>query len=305
MALDLVTIVAVFISTALLAGTLASTVMRQYAPERKRLREIVRPASTVVAMPQRVSFSERPNTIAQRICRLLPRSDARMTEMRQKLVAAGYRSPAAPVVYAASQIVSSILTGSILMLVTGRAPMAFLGMAIGFGLPTAWLSRQCARRARVLRDGLADVLDLLIVCLESGLGLDQAILRCSEELGIAYRPLADELGLVVAEVRAGTPRAEALMRFAERTRVDEVRSLVTLLIQTDRYGTGVAQALRVEADLLRTRRHQRAEERAGKANVKLVIPLVLCLFPAFYILTLGPALLRVVRMFMSVTAQLE
>ena len=151
----------------------------------------------------------------------------------------------------------------------------------------------------MIRNGLPDVLDLLIVCLESGCSLDQAILKSGEELALAYKPLGDELALVANEIRAGKPRAEAFRRFGERTGVDDVRSMVAMLVQTDRYGTSLAEALRVHADLFRTRRRQRAEERAAKAGVKLVVPLVFCLFPAFYILTLGPALLQFVRVFFN------
>ena len=161
------------------------------------------------------------------------------------------------------------------------------------------LDRQAGARV------VLDVLDLLIVCLESGCSLDQAILRSGEELAIAYTPLGDELALVANEIRAGKARSEAFTRFADRTRVDDVRSLVAMLIQTDRYGTSVVQALRTHADLFRTRRRQRAEERAGKASVKLVFPLVFCLFPAFYLITLGPAILQFVRVFFAAIGSVE
>jgi tight adherence protein C len=167
----------------------------------------------------------------------------------------------------------------------------------GYLLPEWWLSRLITARARVLRNGLADVLDLLIVCLESGCSLDQAILKSGEELALSYPPLGDELALVSNEIRAGKPRSEALQNFAIRTRVDDVRSLVAMLVQTDRYGTSVASALRMHADLFRTRRRQQAEERAAKASVKLVFPLVFCMFPAFYLLSLGPAILQFARVF--------
>jgi tight adherence protein C len=301
---DILTLAAVFASTALLAGMLASAALRQYAPARKRLRELTQHNRGRVMAP-RLTLAQAPNTMAERICRVFPRSRQRMTEMRQRLVSAGYRSQSAPAIYAASQIVAAGCAGLFVLVAASHLSYVFFGMAAGFCLPSVWLSREISGRARVMLDGLADMLDLLIVCLESGSGLDQAILRCSDELGVAYKPLAEELGLVAAEIRAGTPRADALIHFADRTRLDDVRSVTTMLIQTDRYGTGIAQALRVEADLLRSRRRQRAEERAGKANVKLVIPLVLCLFPAFYILTLGPALLRVARTFMKVTAGIE
>jgi tight adherence protein C len=131
------------------------------------------------------------------------------------------------------------------------------------------------------------------------------MLRAGEELAFAYKAIADELNLVANEIRAGTPRPEALTRFADRTQVEDVRSVTTMLVQTDRYGTSIAQALRVHANLLRTKRRQRGEERAAKANVKLVFPLVLCLFPAFYILTLGPAFLQFLRVFMKVAVDIQ
>lgn len=289
---------AVFTSVALGAGTLTSVALRRYTPERKRLRELMRPAGGD-APRVRFGLTEEPNRLAERICRMMPRSERRMSEMRQRLVMAGYRSQAAPVVFAASQIVGGLIAGLVVLALSGKVPVACLSMIAGFALPGAWLSRQVRKRQRIVRNGLPDVIDLLIVCLESGSSLDQSVLKSAEELGIAYRPLADELTLVASEIRAGTTRAEAFTHFADRTGSDDVRSFVTMLIQTDRYGTSVAHALRVHADLLRTRRRQYAEERAAKANVKLVIPLVLCLFPAFYILTLGPAILQFVRVFLN------
>jgi tight adherence protein C len=234
--------------------------------------------------------------MAERISRVMPRSETRMREMRRRLVNAGFRSTTAPVVYAAAQIVGAFVVFSIVLALTRALPLALLALIGGFALPGLWLSHQVRKRARVLRNGLPDVLDLLIVCLESGCSLDQAILKTGDELALAYKPLQDELGLLVSEIRAGTPRHEAFRHLSERTNVDDVKSLVSMLVQTDRYGTSIAQALRVHADVLRTRRRQRAEERAAKASVKLVIPLVLCLFPAFYILTLGPAMLQFVRL---------
>jgi tight adherence protein C len=197
----------------------------------------------------------------------------------------------------ASQIVCALALSG-LTLIAGRGlALALLAAVPGYLLPEWWLSRRINARARVLRNGLADVLDLLIICLESGCSLDQAILKTGEELALPYPALGDELALVAHEIRAGKPRSEALQNFAGRTRVEDVRSLVTMLVQTDRYGTSVANALRMHADLFRTRRRQQAEERAAKAGVKLVFPLVFCLFPAFYLLSLGPAILQFVRAF--------
>jgi tight adherence protein C len=301
----LISIAALTLSTAVLSGLAAWSVLRRYAPERKRLRQMAARHDVADAWRDSVALRDGRSAVAERICRMLPRSATRMGEMRQKLVAAGYRSLAAPTVYAASQIVSALTSGMAIGLLTGSAPVGILGMIAGFALPGLWLSAQIKKRARVIRDGLPDIVDLLIVCLESGAGLDQAILKSGEELALVYKPLGDELALVSNEIRAGKPRGEAFANFAERTGIDEVRSLVAMLVQTDRYGTSIAQALRVHADLLRTRRRQRAEERAAKAGVKLVFPLVFCLFPAFYILTLGPALLRFARIFASTVEGLK
>ena len=146
-------------------------------------------------------------------------------------------------------------------------------------LPSVWLGRQTALRQKQIRNGLPDALDLMIVCIEAGSGIDQAIMKTSDELDITYPALAEELRLITTEMRAGKPRLEAFKNFASRTKVDDVRSLVAMLVQTDRFGTSVAQALRTHADVSRTKRRQNAEERAGKIGVKLVFPLVFCLFP--------------------------
>jgi tight adherence protein C len=298
-------VVAVALAAGLLSGVAAWNLLRRCAPERKRLRQLAIRHGSDDRWHDSVALHDQRSALAERICRVMPRSATRMGEMRQKLVAAGYRSLAAPAIYAASQIVSALVSGAAIGLLSGSAPVGILGMIAGFALPGAWLSSQVRKRARAIADGLPDVVDLLIVCLESGAGLDQAILKSGEELELACKPLSDELALISNEIRAGKPRAEAFANFAGRTGVDDVRALMTMLVQTDRYGTSVAQALRVHADLLRTRRRQRAEERAAKAGVKLVFPLVFCLFPAFYILTLGPALLRFARIFANTVSGLK
>jgi tight adherence protein C len=169
------------------------------------------------------------------------------------------------------------------------------GALIGWLLPSFILERLIGKRQKVIQNGLPDALDLLIVCLESGSGMDQAILKVSEELGLAYPPLAEELRMIITETRAGKPRLEAFRNFASRTGVDDVRALVAMLVQTDRFGTSVSQALRTHAETSRTKRRQRAEERAAKIGVKLVFPLVFALFPAFFVVTLGPAVIKFIR----------
>jgi tight adherence protein C len=161
------------------------------------------------------------------------------------------------------------------------------------------ISRQKTR----IDNGLPDALDLMVVCVEAGCGLDQAIQKTSIELEISHPELANELKLITTEVRAGKPRLEAFRNFAARTKVDDVKSLVAMLVQTDRFGTSVAQALRTHAETSRTKRRQRAEERAAKIGVKLVFPLVFFLFPAFYVVTLGPAVIQFVRVFFGQVVQ--
>ena len=141
------------------------------------------------------------------------------------------------------------------------------------------------------------MLDLLIVCLEAGSSLDQAVVKASEELAIAYPALAEELRVLTTETRAGKPRLEAFKNLAQRTKVEDIRALVAMLVQTDRFGTSVAQTLRTMAEEMRTKRRQAAEERAAKVGVKLVFPLVFCLFPALYVVMLGPAVMQFMSRF--------
>jgi tight adherence protein C len=166
---------------------------------------------------------------------------------------------------------------------------------IGFLLPDFMLVRMKRARHKAIQNGLPDAMDLLIVCIEAGSSLDQSIVRASDELSVAHPAVAEELRFITTEIRAGKPRMDAFRNFAERTKVDDVRALVAMLIQTDRFGTSIAQALRIHADGGRTTRRQRAEERAAKLGVKLVFPLVFCLFPALYVITLGPGAIRILR----------
>jgi tight adherence protein C len=157
------------------------------------------------------------------------------------------------------------------------------------------LARLASRRQHRIRLSLPDALDLLVVSVEAGLGLDQALARVGQELAFAYPELSSELRLVNLELLAGTSRAEALRNLADRTGVEDLRSLVAMLVQTDKFGTSVATSLRVFSETLRTKRRQRAEEAAAKTGVKMVFPLVLCIFPAIWIVTIGPAAIRFIR----------
>jgi tight adherence protein C len=222
-----------------------------------------------------------------------------MSLLRRRLTAGGYRGLTALTLYAAAEVILPIVFGGALVLLLGfsRWYIVALGAVAGYVVPSLWLGRKTKQRQKQIRNGLPDALDLMIVCIEAGSGLDQAIVKTSDELDISYPALAEELRLITTEVRAGKPRLEAFKNFASRTKVDEVRSLVAMLVQTDKFGTSIAQALRTHAEVSRTKRRQNAEERAAKIGVKLVFPLVFCLFPGLYIAILGPAVVDYVRIF--------
>jgi tight adherence protein C len=170
-----------------------------------------------------------------------------------------------------------------------------LAAVVGYMIPESWLLWRIHSRQIKLRRGLADGLDLLVICVEAGLGLDQALLRVSQELKVTHPELSDELQLVNMEMRVGKSRLEALRELARRTGLDDIQALVAMLVQTERFGTSVAQSLRVHSDDLRTKRRQRAEELSAKTTVKMVPPLVFFIFPALMVVILGPAVISLMR----------
>ena len=300
MALDLlVTLTAGFLAVALLAGYGASSMLAALSPERRRLRQLTATGPSGLGLQSHLTLVEE---IDPRFKNLpgIPKSAREMGRLRRRLAMAGYTSPTAMVVFAFANLATPIVFGVVTATLLGVRQgwfFSLLAAAAGYLLPGMILSRKIELRKREIREGLPDALDLFIVCVEAGCGLDQAIVKASEELGLAYPALAYELRLITTEIRAGKPRIEAFKNLAARTRVDDVQSLVALLVQTDRFGTSLAQALRTHADTSRTRRRQNAEERAGKLGVKLVFPLVLFLFPALYIVILGPAVITFLRVF--------
>jgi tight adherence protein C len=295
-----VTIAIVFVTTAIFAGSVAALVLNRQTDARRRLDRIMAPPADrpLVAPVKALTLTDTVGPTLSRVSRVLPTSPKEMSRIRRRVARAGYTSPAAAVIYAALEVVLPVVVGLGVVAILGspRGFMAGTFLAIAaYLLPGFALGRIITRRQQAIANGLPDALDLIIVCVEAGLSLDQAVLKASEELALAHRALADELQQVTNEVRAGKPRMEALRNFADRTKVDDVRALVAMLIQTDRFGTSIAQALRTHADTGRTVRRQRAEERAAKLGVKLVFPLVFCLFPAMYVVTLGPAAIRIIR----------
>jgi tight adherence protein C len=240
-------------------------------------------------------------TVVGRFERVLPKSTAEMSVVQKRLVRAGYRNDSAvKLFYGAKVVVPLILC--VLAFVTGVGSYSpffayLIAIGLGFLLPDFWLGNRISARQAQIRRGLPDVLDLLVVCVEAGLSLDQAVARTAEELSLAQPAVSDELDIVVLEQRAGLPRADAWKHFAERTNVDSVRNLVSVLVQSEKFGTSIAKTLRVHSDTLRTQRRQAVEEMAAKTTVKLVFPLVFFIFPSLFLVTLGPAAITVMESF--------
>jgi tight adherence protein C len=171
----------------------------------------------------------------------------------------------------------------------------------GWVIPRLYVSRRASARRQEIQRALPDALDLLVVCVEAGMGLNQALLHVTQEIGPVSRAMREELALVNLEIQTGTPREEALRHFADRTDLPDVRSLVAMLVQTDRFGTSVARSFRAHAETVRSKRRQRAEEAAAKTTIKLVFPLVLFIFPAMFVVILGPALLHIIEQLRGVS----
>jgi tight adherence protein C len=294
-----------FVSIALLTGLGVSVMLAGRTTEQRRLREMATAGGAGVATlsfgaGEAVRLTERINPRLQQIAQKMPKSPKEMSRLRRRLAVAGIHSFGAAVLYSFAELTLPFLFAApALMWLIGPVKWiaAIISGLIGYMIPGLILARLIHNQKRRIENGLPDALDLMIVCVEAGCGLDQAILKTSIELEISHPELASELRMITTEVRAGKSRMDAFKNFAARTRVDDVRSLVAMLVQTDRFGTSIAQALRTHAETSRTKRRQRAEEKAAKIGVKLVFPLVFFLFPAFYVVTLGPAIIQFVRVF--------
>jgi tight adherence protein C len=216
-------------------------------------------------------------------------------------VRAGYRNDSAVKFFYGAKVLVPILLCLIVAITRlshfGGLITYVLALALGFLAPDFWLGRQITSRQAKIRRGLPDVLDLMIICIEAGQSLDQATVRTAEELRAAQPAISDELGVVVLEQRAGRARTDAWRQFAERTAVDTVRNLVSVLVQSEKFGTSIAKTLRVHSDTLRTQRRQKVEEQAAKTTVKLVFPLVLFIFPSLFVVTLGPSIIVIQESF--------
>ena len=270
-----------------------------------RLRELEDPRTTDAAPSiENNAVANLAERIAEPINRLVPPSAANARKLQKKLMQAGYRSHHAPSVYRATQLLLMLgLPGALLLSwMTTARPLAeaFIpaigAFAAGFILPRFILDRLVASRQLRITWGLADALDLMVITMEAGLGLNAAMLRVCDELKEVHPDISKEFELANLEIRVGRERSEALRNLAERTGVEDLNSLIAMLIQADRFGTSITRAVRVYSDSLRTKRRQRAEQAAQKAAFKLLLPLGALLFPTIFIIILGPALLNIVDM---------
>jgi len=252
---------------------------------------------------QEPSFSEKQrdrvrDTLAS-LGKLVPGTSNQTPRTQLLMMRAGYRSPQALSAMSGLKVLMPVVLVA-LVFSTGVYrwnPIMFpiIAAILGYLLPETWLVWRVSARQHRLRRGLPDGLDLLVICVEAGLGLDQALMKVTQELRITHRELSEELQLVNLEMRIGKTRLEALRELARRTGLEDIKSLVAMLIQTDRFGTSVAQSLRVYSDDLRIKRRQRAEEMSAKTSVKMVPPLVFFIFPALMVVILGPAVLTLMR----------
>lgn len=260
----------------------------------RRIAEAINPRperKTVWDAVRQTGFSV--GNVLEHVEHMLPKSQAEVSVVLQRMVRAGYRNESAVKIFYGCKVVVPVLLCAVAMVTRLAALSPFfvyaLCLGLGFLVPDFWLGKKIAKRQKLIRRGLPDVLDLLIICVEAGLSMDQATVRAAQELHTAQPQLSDELGMVVLEQRAGRPRAEAWKHLAERTGEDSIRNLVSMLVQSEQFGTSIAKTLRVHADTLRTQRVQAVEEMAAKTSVKLVFPLVFFIFPALFLVTLGPA----------------
>lgn len=260
----------------------------------QRIRSVVSPAvehENISGVMQ--STGRAISGVVEHFERVLPKTQAEVSVIQQRLISAGFRSDDAVKRFYGAKVLLPVLL-CIWVTVTGFAqysPFVIYLVALGGGFlaPDFWLERRIAARQAAIRRGLPDVMDMMIICIEAGQSLDQATARTAQELRQAQPAITDELNIVALEQRAGRARADAWRHFAERTNVDAVRNLVSVLVQSEKFGTSAAKTLRIHSDTLRTQRRQKVEEQAAKTSVKLVFPLVFFIFPSLFLVTLGPA----------------
>ena len=290
-----------FVSIAFIVMGLYWLLFRPVSATAQRLAQLEDPRSAGVQSIEPNTMESLAARMAEPINRLVPPSAKDAKKLQKKLMQAGFRSASSPSIYRAIQLTLMILLPGWVLLgysMTAQpiteAILPCLGaFAAGFLKPRFILNRLVAKRKLRITWGLADALDLMVITMEAGLGLNAAMLKVCDELKTVHPDICKEFELANLEIRVGRERSEALRNLAERTGVDDLNSLVGMLIQADRFGTSIARAVRVYSDSLRTKRRQRAEQAAQKAAFKLLLPLGALLFPTMFIIILGPALLNI------------
>jgi tight adherence protein C len=292
--LALILAIVVAVTVALVVFSFGAAVVTPSSVLGARLRALGSQAQPIEAKP---AIKERIEQALDPLSKAIPLSPADVSRTRGWLIQAGYRDASHVNYYFGARVLMAAVGFFAVVLFQGfdNVPLLFGIAGLGFFLPRFILKRMIRDRQNRIRLALPDALDLTVICVEAGLALDQAMLRVGQDLHHAHPDLSDEFHLVNLEMRAGKPRAEALRNLVDRTGVDDIRALVGTLIQTDRFGTSVAQALRVHSDSLRTARRQRAEEQAAKTTIKMVPPLVVFVLLPFLFVTVGPALIQAYR----------
>jgi tight adherence protein C len=300
----------IFLLTALTVALFALTLM-QLRPGRgavaARLEQMQGGGdpNEIAARRRRQVRSDRLKSVLQVLGQRVEGGRNDTTAVRRFLVQAGYPDQSAVSIYWATRVALAVglpIAGIVILPLLGAgSSQVLLGLlwlgTVGWIGPTFFVRSRLKARQKEVQLALPDMLDMLVVCVEAGLGLNQALVRVSDEIDHVSGVMSEHLTMVNLEMRAGTPRDEALKNFAERTGLPDIRSLVSMLVQTDRFGTSVADALRVHSETMRTKRRQRAEEAAAKTTIKLVFPLVLFVFPAMFVVVIGPSALAIFRTF--------
>ncbi|HSH76723.1 MAG TPA: type II secretion system F family protein [Longimicrobiales bacterium] len=286
---------------------LIHTPARAVARELEEIRNVQPSPFGSVSRRRRQSRKERLRDVVQMLGDHVERGGLDVQGWAKRLVQAGFWNPEAPKIFFGTRVAATAGLMGLGFLVGVLFDARLLGTmflalwlgGVGWLIPSWYVLRVRAVRRMQIQTSLADALDLLVACVEAGMGLNQAMVRVAEEIRNVSEPLSEELAMLNLEIRAGTPRPQAFRNLADRTGLEDMEALVSTLIQTERFGTSVGRALRIQSDTLRQTRRQRAEEAAAKTTIKLVFPLVLFVFPALFVVILGPAVIQVVRALME------
>jgi tight adherence protein C len=298
----LATIGVIFLAALIVGMTFVLVVIPPDDPARERLTRLWQDArSAVPAIPFRQKQKERAQRVLEDVGKIVPASNKDVSRTSFLMIRAGYRKTESILAFRGGKIVFPILLLALVYFTDFYKlnPILILALAglAGYLLPDFWLTSRIRSRQDKITRGMPDALDLLTVCVEAGLGLDQGIFRVSQEIQLTCPELSEELKLMNMEARFGKGRADAMRDLGTRTGVDDIKTAVAMLIQTDRFGTDLAKSLRVHSETMRMKRRQRAEEKANKASVKMVPVLVFFIFPAMFVVILGPAVIQMMRTF--------